>query len=179
MIFSLTVLGCSSALPSTERGQSAQLLNIRDQLFLLDCGEGTQLQLKKNGVKIQHINHIFISHLHGDHYFGLIGLISTLHLLGRKKELHVYGNPDLENIINVQLKASNTKLLYPLIFHPLHYNLPEIILENDELTVQTILLKHTIPSCGFLFREKERERNINKEIVHQVKIPFSEFEKIK
>ena len=177
--FSLTILGCSSATPSIERGQTAQLLNIHEQFFLIDCGEGTQLQLKRFGIKIQHINHIFISHLHGDHYFGLIGLISTLHLHGRKNELHIYANAELENIINIQLKVSNTTLLYPLIFHPLQYDMPEIIFENEELTVQTILLKHTVPTCGFLFREKERERNINKEIIQKIKIPFSEFEKIK
>ena len=179
MIFSVTILGCNSAIPSTERNQTAQLLNIQDQLFLLDCGEGTQLQLRKYHFKIQRIQHIFISHLHGDHYFGLIGLISTMHLLGRKDELHIYAHAELEEIINIQLKYSNSRLAFPLIFHHLQNDLNKIIFENEKLTVSSFPLYHSIPTCGFLFREKKKEKNINKEIIQKINIPFTVLDKIK
>ena len=179
MIFSVTILGCNSAIPSTERNQTSQLLNIQEKLFLLDCGEGTQLQLRKYHLKIQRIQHIFISHLHGDHYFGLIGLISTMHLLGRKEELHIYARAELEEIINIQFKYSNSRLAFPLIFHQLQNEKSKIIFENEKLTISSFPLYHSIPTCGFLFREKEKEKNIKKDIVTKLKIPFNVLDKIK
>jgi len=179
MIFSVTILGCNSAIPSTERNQTSQLLNIQDKLFLLDCGEGTQLQLRKYHLKLQRIQHIFISHLHGDHYFGLIGLISTMHLLGRKEELHIYAHAELEEIINIQLKYSNSRLAFPLIFHYLQNEKSKIIFENKKLIVSSFPLYHSIPTCGFLFKEKKKEKNIKKEMIQKINIPFNVLDKIK
>ncbi len=146
---------------------------------MIDCAEGTQLQLRKNRIKIQRINHIFISHLHGDHFFGLIGLISTMHLLGRNKELHVYAPGPLEEILNIQLKASQTELVYPLIFHPIEPDLNENIYEDDKLIITTIPLDHRIPTCGFLFKEKIGKRKLRKEVINKLNIPVSEFSTIK
>ena len=138
---------CNSAIPTTKRKPTAQLLNVAERLFLIDCGEGTQLQLRQYKIKMQRISHVFISHLHGDHYFGLIGLISTMHLLGREKELHIHGHPKLKEIINMQLDASNTILRYPIFFHPFRFDIPSVILEDDKLTIETIPLNHSIPCC--------------------------------
>ncbi|MBN1198308.1 MAG: MBL fold metallo-hydrolase, partial [Bacteroidales bacterium] len=119
MTFSVTILGCSSAIPTLSRNPSAHLLNVNERIFLIDCAEGTQLQLRKYRIHFQRIRHIMISHLHGDHYFGLIGFLTSLHLLGRKEEMHLYAPAPLEEIIRIQLEASETRLCYPLIFHPL------------------------------------------------------------
>lgn len=179
MTFSVTILGSSAATFTSNRNPSAQILNIHEHLFLIDCAEGTQIQLKKYHIKFNRINHIFISHLHGDHFFGLIGLIFTFHLLGRKNKLHIYADPKLKEIIDIQLKASNTKLVYPLIFHAINHNISEIIFEDDILTVKTFPLEHHIPTSGFLFKEKQGKRNIRKEILALEKIPYKEFDKIK
>ncbi len=179
MNFSLTILGCNSAIPSADRNQTAQLLNIQDELFLIDCGEGTQLQFKKYHIKFQRIRHILISHLHGDHFFGLVGLISTMHLLGRKDELHIYAHPLLEEIIHLQFQASNSKLQYPLVFHPLQHDTVQQIFENKKLFIQSFPLKHSIPTCGFVFKEKPHERHINKAVTDKLNIPVHEFPKIK
>ena len=179
MPFKLTILGCNSAIPSNQRKPSSQLLNVAEKFYLIDCGEGTQLQLRKYKFKIQNIHHIFISHLHGDHYFGLIGLISTMHLLGREKELNIYGPPDLKDIIYVQLEASKTELNYPLFFHSFDFNESELILDNQYLTVQTIPLNHSIPCCGFLFREKQQHRRMRKEKIEHYSIPLKEVPQIK
>ena len=117
MSFKLTILGCNSAIPTPTKNPTAQLLNVDERFFLIDCGEGTQIQLLKNKIKAQKINHIFISHLHGDHYFGLIGLINTMHLLGRTTELNLYAHQQLKEIIDLQFQASNTELKFPLFFH--------------------------------------------------------------
>ena len=146
---------------------------------MIDCAEGTQLQLRKNRIKVQRINHVFISHLHGDHFFGLIGLISTMHLLGRKKELHIYAPAPLEEILNIQLKASQTELVYPLFFHPINPDIADIIHENDWLTISTIPLDHRIPTCGFLFKEKIGKRKLKKEVISSLNIPVKEFTNLK
>ena len=146
---------------------------------MIDCAEGTQLQLRKNRIKIQRINNIFISHLHGDHFFGLIGLISTMHLLGRKKELHIYAPAPLEEILNIQLKASQTELVYPLFFHPINPDSVDVIYEDDRLTITTIPLDHRIPTCGFLFKEKTGKRKLKKELISSLNIAVNEFTKLK
>ncbi|MCD4745976.1 MAG: ribonuclease Z [Bacteroidales bacterium] len=179
MKFSITILGCNSAIPTLHRNPSAQILNVHESLFLIDCAEGTQIQLLKYKIRLQRINHILISHLHGDHYFGLIGLLSSFHLLGRKNEIHVYAQEALKKILDIQLLASETKLTYPLIFHPINPEVHENIFEDDKLCINTFPVKHSIPTCGFLFKEKQAERNIRKEILSQIKIPYSEFDKIK
>jgi len=147
--------------------------------FLVDCGEGTQVQLRRYHYKLQKIKHVFISHLHGDHFFGLIGLISTLNLLGRKGELHVYANEQLEEIIQLQLKVSGTELLYPLIFHNTDGQKAQIIYEDSERYVKSFPLNHFVPTTGFLFREKQKPRKVNKQFLADENVPFSEIPKIK
>lgn len=159
MTFSLTVLGSNSAIPTLNRNPSAHLLNANERLFLIDCAEGTQLQIRRYHIKFQRIKQILISHLHGDHFYGLIGLITSFHLLGRKEELHLYGHPALKEIIDLQLVASNTTLQYPLVFHPLHLEGYDLIYEDDKITVHSFPLKHSVPTCGFVFREKKPARN--------------------
>jgi ribonuclease Z len=179
MTFSVTVLGSGSALPTLNRNPSAHLLNANERLFLIDCAEGTQVQLRKSRVHLQRIKAIFITHLHGDHFYGLIGLLTTFHLLGRREELHLYGPDMLEDIINLQLKASRTTLIYPVIFHVLTGDVPVTILENDFMTVESFPLVHSVPTWGFLFREKRQLRRIRKEIVDGLNVPVEEFLPIK
>jgi len=179
MTFSITILGSNSAIPTLLRNPSAQLLNVNERLFLIDCAEGTQLQFRKYKIKYQKINHIFISHLHGDHYFGLIGLLFTYHLLGRRNELHIYAAKEIEQIINIQLEASRGRLQFPVIYHPLEPEKSELIIDDNLLTVRSFPLKHRIPTWGFIFKEKKKPRNIKKEIIEQEEIPFASIKKIK
>jgi ribonuclease Z len=177
--FSVLILGSNSATPTTKRNPSAQLISHNHRLFLADCGEGTQVTLRKLKVHFQSINHIFISHLHGDHFYGLIGLISSMHLLGRLNELHLYGPPELKEVIDLQLKVSQTTLIYPLLFHFTQSDFPEIIYENSKLTISTIPMIHRIPTTGFLFREKPAERKIKKEILEQYHFSFDNLHALK
>ena len=156
----LTILGCHSATPRANAHPTAQVLDINGELMLIDCGEGTQVQLRKHKVKFSRISHIFISHLHGDHYFGLIGLLSTFSLLSRTAELHIHAPSELEKIIKLQLKASRAFTSYPLIFHALESSQPELILENEKLTVETIPLVHRVYTNGFLFKAKPGDRKL-------------------
>jgi ribonuclease Z len=169
--FTLTILGCSSATPTSERNPTAQLLSHGDKLFLIDCGEGTQVSLRRMHIHFQRIKHIFISHLHGDHFYGLIGLISSMHLLGRTKPLHIYGPSILKEILDLQLLASQTTLLYPLEFHKTQAEQPEVLFEDDHLTVSSFPMLHRIPTTGFLFREKPYARKIRKDMLELLKIP--------
>ncbi|MFA8299975.1 MAG: ribonuclease Z [Hyphomicrobiales bacterium] len=170
--FKLKVLGCGSALPTMRHHPSSQVLNINEKLFLLDCGEGTQLQMRKYHIKFQKIEHVFISHLHGDHFFGLIGFVSTLHLLGRTKDLHVYGDARLENIIHTQLKASDTFLRYQVIFHPLTPKKSEVLFEDENLVIKSFPLNHRINTWGFVFREKVKLRNIKRDFLLEYDVPI-------
>ena len=179
MTFSITILGSGGAIPLLNRNPSAQLINVHEKLFLLDCAEGTQLQLRKNRVRIQKIEHIFISHLHGDHYFGLMGLITSLHLLGREADLHLYAHPDLKKIIDLHLEASQTILRYTLIFHPLDPEKAVVILDNKVVEVSTIPMKHNFPTCGFLIREKLAKPNIRKDFLEGKDLARFEYRKIK
>lgn len=163
--FSVTILGSNSALPTSERYPTAQVLNASERFFLIDCGEGTQRQLRKNKLSFAKINHIFISHLHGDHCFGLIGLISTMGLLGRKKELYVYSVPDLEKIMGPQLDYFCKDLPYRVVFESFNPKISEVIYTDKHIQVETIPLVHRIPTVGFLFKENEAERKIRKEFV--------------
>ena len=156
----LTVLGCYAATPRTFTNPTSQVLEIGNQLFLIDCGEGTQVELRRNKVKFSKIRHIFISHLHGDHFYGLIGLISTFMLLNRETELHIFGPKGIKEIITLQLKLSNSWTSYPLYFHELSGRKPEVILDDKKVTVETIPLDHRIYTNGFLFREKPGERKL-------------------
>lgn len=172
MALYLTILGSSSATPTSSRHPSAFLLksNKKKDCFLIDCGEGTQILMRRASIHMQRISRIFISHLHGDHYFGLIGFISTQNLLGRKEELHIYAHKPLEKIINLQLKTDNTILNYPIIFHPINTRKKEAILyEDNDIEISTFPLLHSIPTNGFLFREIGINRLINKEFVDKHK----------
>lgn len=192
MGFILTILGSSSALPTATTNPTAHLLNVNERFFLIDCGEGTQMQLRRNRVKIQRINHIFISHLHGDHYFGLIGLITTMQLLGRENPLHVFSPPGLKPIIEIQLNSpvqvstgenfttpEEREGSFSLIFHELDARQHKIIFEDDKITVSSIPLKHRIPCCGFLFKEKTKLRNIVKEVLAKHELSFEQIQKLK
>lgn len=179
MKFEVTILGCGSSTPSLLRNPAAQLINVQENYFLVDCGEGTQLQLRKYKIRFQKINHIFISHLHGDHYLGLIGFLQSMHLLGRKTELHLYANEQLQELIQLNLKVSHSTLNYSLLFHPLNFEKPEVIFNNAQVEVETILLKHRIPCCGFIFREKEKLFSINPLKLGEYKIPVAKLSEIK
>lgn len=163
MSFLIKILGSNSAMPAHDRNHTAQLIKIQNQYFLIDCGEGTQMQLVRYKVRFHRINHIFISHLHGDHYFGLIGLLSTMHLQGRKNAIHIYGPKGLSEILLVQFKYTHTVLNYQIIFHALKPDSKEIIYEDQHIEVETIPLDHRIDCTGFLFREKIKPYKLNKE----------------
>ncbi len=163
----LTILGCHSATPRVDAFPTSQYLQINDAHFLIDCGEGTQRQMRKYKVSFARINHIFISHLHGDHFFGLIGLISTMGILNRKKELHVYGPLGIKKIIELQLKFSNSHVNYDVVFHELSSDKSETILETKKVLVKTIPLRHRVYTNGYLFIEKPKLRKLHLDNIKQ------------
>ncbi|URC12284.1 ribonuclease Z [Flavobacterium sp. B183] len=175
----LTILGCYAATPRTITNPTSQVLEIRNRLFLIDCGEGTQVQLRKNKIKFSKINHIFISHLHGDHLYGLIGTISTFSLLGRTTDLHIYGPKGIKELILLQLKLTESWTTYKLFFHELESKESEVIFEDNKVIVKTIPLKHRVYTNGFLFQEKPGDRKLNVEAVQQYNIHTAYFQKIK
>jgi ribonuclease Z len=175
----LTILGCHSATPRTSAHPTAQVLEIRGHLFLIDCGEGTQVQLRKFKIKFSRIRHIFISHLHGDHFYGLIGLVSTFRLLGREADLHIYGPKGIKEAIVLQLKLGKSWTDYNLIFHELESNVPEVLFEDENVSVTTIPLDHRVYTNGFLFEEKPGERKLNLEEAVKAKIDTAYFRKLK
>ena len=171
MKFEVLILGNSSATPMFERHPTAQIINFNEQIFLIDCGEGTQMQLQRYGVKSNKISHIFISHLHGDHYLGLVGLLSSMNLHGRFSDLHLYGPEPLIDIINLQLKYSETFLQYNLIFHATNPDEEQVIFQNNTISVNSFPLKHRIPTTGFRFDELPRNASIIREKISNMKIP--------
>lgn len=175
----LTILGCYAATPRTFTNPTSVVLELNNEMFLIDCGEGTQVELRRNKVKFSKIGHIFISHLHGDHFFGLIGLISSFSLLGREKELHIHGPKGIKEIILLQLKLSKSWTNYPLYFHEISNKNPKIILETDKVTVETIPLAHRIYANGFLFREKPADRKLLVEEVEKYGIDVAYYRSIK
>jgi len=175
----LTILGCYAATPRTLTNPTSQVLEIRNRLFLIDCGEGTQVQLRKNKIKFSKINQIFISHLHGDHLYGLIGTISTFSLLGRTTDLHVYGPKGIKELILLQLKLTESWTTYSLFFHELESKSSEVIFEDAKVIVKTIPLKHRVYTNGYLFQEKPAERKLNIEAVQQYNIHIAYYQKIK
>nr|WP_315133085.1 ribonuclease Z [uncultured Flavobacterium sp.] len=175
----LTILGCYAATPRTFTNPTSQLLEIKNRLFLIDCGEGTQVQLRKNKIRFSKINHVFISHLHGDHFFGLIGLISTFTLLNRVTDLHIYGPKGIKEICMLQLRLSNSWTNYGLFFHELESNESEVIFEDEKVLVKTIPLKHRIYTNGFLFQEKVGERKLNLDAVQNYEIDSCYYQNIK
>lgn len=175
----LTILGCYSATPRAFTNPTSQVLEIRNHLFLIDCGEGTQVQLRKNKVRFSRINHIFISHLHGDHFFGLPGLVSTFRLLGREKPLHIYGPKGIKEAVTLLLKLGDSWTNYPLLFHELESNDSELIFEDDRVQVSTIPLVHRVYTNGFLFQGKPLPRNLDIEAAKSHGIDASQFNNIK
>ena len=175
-MLAVTILGNNSAIPAYDRHPTAQVVQNAEQSFLIDCGEGTQMQMLKYKIRSSKINHIFISHLHGDHYFGLIGLLTSMGLSGRKHELHLYANASLKNIIDLQLQAANAHLPYKLHFHEL---LQEgIIMEDKKIIVECFKVSHRIECWGFLFTEKKNLRKINSEGVKKYNVSSTHFEKL-
>lgn len=169
--FEIHILGCGSALPTTRHNASAQIIKIGNKQFMVDCGEGTQVQLRRSHIHFSFINHIFISHLHGDHCFGLIGLISTFALLGRTAPLHIYADSNLEEVMKPQIDFFCKGMNYPLFFHSIDATKQEVIFEDNTITVETLPLRHRMPCCGFLFREKPKRRHLIGDIVNFYNIP--------
>lgn len=175
----LTILGCYAATPRTFTNPTSQVLEIRNRMFLIDCGEGTQVQLRKNKIKFSKINHIFISHLHGDHFYGLVGLVSTFMLLNRVNDLHIYGPKGVKEVITLQLRLSNSWTSYGLYFHELESKESVVVYEDEKVIVKTIPLKHRIYTNGYLFQEKTGEKKLNAEAMKQYQIETCYFQNIK
>ncbi len=169
--FEIHILGCGSALPTTKHNASSQIIKIGNKQFMVDCGEGTQVQLRRNHIHFSFINHIFISHLHGDHCFGLIGLISTFGLLGRTAPLHIYADAKLEELMKPQVEFFCKGMKYPLFFHSIDATRHQVIYEDNTITVESLPLKHRMPCCGFLFREKPKRRHLIGDIANFYNIP--------
>ncbi len=172
------ILGCHSATPRANAYPTAQVVEIRGQLILVDCGESTQIRLRQKSIKFNQIKHVLISHLHGDHFYGLIGFLSTLSLLQRQTPLKIYAPKGAQDIIEIQLKYSKSYLSYPLEFHDLTSNASELIINTDKFSVQTIPLDHRIYTNGFLITEKSSDRKLNLEVVEKLPIDKVYYKKI-
>lgn len=179
MEFSVTILGTSSALPTIDRYPTAHALNVHERFFLIDCGEGTQAQLRRNHIKMVRINHIFITHLHGDHLFGIFGLLSSMNLLGRTNDLHIYGHRLLEDVLNDHLKFFGQEFQYSIKFHEVAVKTKETIYEDDKLQVEAFPLKHRVSCFGYLFREKTPHRNIRKWAIEKYGLSLAEVVRIR
>ena len=177
--FEIHILGCGSALPTTRHNASSQIVKIGNKQFMIDCGEGTQLQLRRRHIHFSFINHIFISHLHGDHCFGLIGLISTFGLLGRTAPLHIYADAMLEKVMKPQLDFYCKDIKFPLFFHSIDAGKHCVIFEDNTITVETLPLNHRMPCCGFLFREKPKRRHLLGDVANFYDIPIYQRQSIK
>lgn len=177
--FEIHILGCGSALPTTRHQATSQVLNIREKLFMIDCGEGTQVQLRRSRLRFSRLNHIFISHLHGDHCFGLIGLISTYAMLERTAQLHIYAHADLQRLLAPQLDYFCKGMTFEVVFHPFNPSERTVIYEDRSVSVETIPLRHRLPTCGFLFREKSTSRHIRRDMIDFYQIPVYMINRIK
>jgi len=175
----LTILGCYSATPRALTNTTSQVLEISNHMFLIDCGEGTQIHLRKHKIKFNRIKHIFISHLHGDHFFGLVGLISTFRLLSREADLHIYGPKGIKEIITLQMKLSDSWTNYNLIFHELTSKGSELIFEDEGVEVYTIPLEHRVYTNGFFYKEKEGDRKLDIDAVEDANIDVAYYRKLK
>lgn len=177
--FEVTVLGCGSALPTVKHNGSGMVVNIREKYFLVDCAEGTQVELRRNHIHLNRLFNVFITHLHGDHCFGLMGLISTLGLLGRTAPLHVYGPQDIETLFQPLVDYHCNGMTYEVVFHPIDTHQNVCIYEDKSLQVFSIPLKHRIRCCGYYFKEKELSRHILKEAIEKYNIPISQINNVK
>ncbi len=179
MAFRLTILGTSSALPTSDRYPTAHVLNVHERLFLIDCGEGTQMQMRRYRIRFGRINHIFISHLHGDHFFGLYPLLSTFNLMGRKTPLHVYAPAPAEELITRHLGDFDINLAYELVVHTLSGKTVRPVLDDKRVEVFSFPLKHRVRSYGFLFREKMPDRNIIREKITEYNLSIADIGRLK
>ena len=179
MSFKITILGSGAALPTNKRGPSAQYIDCINRHLLIDCGEGTQIQLRKFGVHFQKINHIFISHLHGDHFFGLPGLLSTMNLLGRNTGLTIYGPENLHALLNDIFSCGGQQLNFNLNFVPIDFTEEKVLVEDKLICIKSFPLKHRIPTCGFKIEEKTKEYSINAEATKKLSIPLKDYPKLK
>lgn len=179
MKFQTTILGCGSATPTRRHQPTSQLVEHNGVHLLFDCGEGTQLQLRRYSVKLQRINHIFITHTHGDHCLGLPGLISTMHLLGRNRPLHIYCAANLKEAVELQLRISHSRLRFELVWHDTTDREPVDLLKTKSFTVSSFPLIHRVPCTGFLIREHPKPRNIRRECIQKYNIPVSRVRQIK
>lgn len=177
--FEVNILGCGSALPTTRHFATSQVVNLRDKLYMIDCGEGTQMQLRRSKLKFTRLGHIFISHIHGDHCFGLIGLISTFGLLGRTADLHIHAPKELEEILRFQIEAFCKGLEFQIIFHIINTTRYELIFEDRSVSIYTLPLQHRIPCCGYLFIEKAPLPHIRREMIDFYHIPVYAIQTIK
>ncbi|WP_300727741.1 ribonuclease Z [uncultured Bacteroides sp.] len=177
--FEVHILGCGSALPTTRHQASSQVVNIREKLFMIDCGEGTQVQLRRSRLKFSRLNHIFISHLHGDHCFGLIGLISTFGMIERTADLHIHCHNELERLLTPQIDFFCKGMPYKVIFHPFNPGERKVIYDDRSVSVETIPLRHRLPTCGFLFKEKPTPNHIKREMIDFYQIPLYMINRIK
>lgn len=177
--FEVTVLGCGSALPTVKHNGSGMVVNIREKYFLVDCAEGTQVELRRNHIHLNRLFNVFITHLHGDHCFGLMGLISTLGLLGRTAPLHVYGPQDIDTLFQPLIDYHCNGMTYEVVFHPIDTHQNVCIYEDKSLQVFSIPLKHRIRCCGYYFKEKELSRHILKEAIEKYDIPISQINNVK
>lgn len=179
MKFELTILGSNSATPTSNRFPSSQVLNVREKLFLIDCGEGTQIQLRRNKLKFSRINHIFISHMHGDHVLGLPGLVATFSLLGRTNDLHIFAHSDLKKMFDGLIHYFSHKLKFKLIYHAIDPSKNVCIHQDKSLEVWSVPLDHRVPTCGFFFKEKPKELNMRKNVIQEYEIPIVKIPEIK
>jgi ribonuclease Z len=179
MSFHLTILGTSSALPTSDRYPTAHVLNVHERLFLIDCGEGTQMQMRRYKIRFGRLGHIFISHLHGDHMFGLYGLLSTLNLMGRKEPISIFGPVDLERLLNQHFADFDIHLNFKINFTGISGNKPQVILETKRITVTAFPLMHRVPTYGYLFREKEADLKILKDKIQEYNISIKDIAAIK
>ena len=168
--FDLNILGCGSALPTTRHNASSQVINLRDKLYMIDCGEGTQLQMRKMKIKFSRLNHIFISHLHGDHSLGLPGLVSTLGMLGRMGDLFIYGPAEVGEYVQVIEKLFCQGSPFQMKFQAVDTNNYNLVMEDRSVSVYSLPMKHRVPCCGYLFVEKERSPHIIREMIDFYKI---------
>ena len=179
MKFELTILGCGGAIPTLERKPTSQYLNIQDRHFLIDCGEGTQIQLRKFKCKFSKIDHIFISHLHGDHFLGIFGYLSSLNLLGRKNDIHIYAPENLNNLLEVHNSVSGKNFNFNIVFHPLNFSKLKRIYYDKIMEVFSFPVKHSVPTCGFLFKEKSTNRRMIKEKIKELDLNIESIKKFK
>lgn len=177
--FKIYILGCGSALPTMRHNPSSQIVELRGKQFMIDCGEGTQLQLRRSKIRFTKLGHVFISHLHGDHCLGLLGMISSFGMLGRTAPLHIFAPAGYEDLFHKELEFFCDRIEYEVVFHPIDTEENKVIYEDRSVTVTTIPLNHRVPCCGFLFREKAGLPHIRREQIDMYGIPISQINNIK